>query len=186
VILWGDVMSASDLKLSYKLDRQDYWSGQMQILQQGPWRVVTIALGLWMVSALAASVWVMQTGPKGTVLELGIAALYGLMGLALMVAVIARGFGRFKLNRALAHAEGGPLAPTTIDISGTGIAWDDGASQTQFSWGAFDRVEVTDRLVLFYSSPVQAIMIPRRVLGDEEAMLAFVASARDNIRSARR
>ena len=179
-------MSASDLKLSYKLDRQDYWSGQVQILQQGAWQVVTVALGLWMVSVLAASVWVMQAGPTGSIVELGFAALYGLLGLALMIAVLSRSFGRFKLNRALAHAEGGPLAPTTIDISGAGIAWDDGASQTQFSWAAFDRVEVTDRLVLFYSSPVQAIMIPRRVLGDEEAMLAFVASARDNISTARR
>lgn len=174
------------MKLSYKLDRQDYWSGQVQILQQGAWKVVTIALGLWMVSVLAASIWIMQTGPTGTILELGFASLYALIGLALMIAVISRGFGRFRLNRALAHAEGGPLAPTTIDVGPTGIAWDDGASQTQFSWGAFERVEVTDRLVLFYSSPVQAIMIPRRVLGDEEAMLAFVASARDNIKSARR
>lgn len=179
-------MSTADLKLSYKLTRDDYWSAQVRILRQGPWRVVTISLGLWMISALAASTWVMQMNPTGTPVALAFAGLYGLLGLTLFAAVVLRFIGRFKLNRALAHSDGGPLAPTTIEVGAEGVNWNDGASQTWYTWSAFERIEVTEKLILLYSSPVHAIMIPRRVLGGEEAMLNFVGSTREKIISAQR
>lgn len=179
-------MSQADLKLSYKLNRDDYWAAQVRILRQGPWRVVTIALGLWMISILAGSFYVMQVGPKWTIVEIVYLALYGALGLTLFAAIVMRFVGRFKLNRALSHSGTGPLAPTTIDVGAEGISWADGTVQTWYTWGAFERIEVTDRLILFYSSPVQAIMIPRRVFGGEEAMLGFVASAREKIIAAQR
>ena len=179
-------MSTADLKLSYKLTRDDYWSAQIRILRQGPWRVVTISLGLWMISALAGSVYVMQASPTGTPIEIAFAALYAILGLTLFAAVLMRFIGRFRLNRELVRSDGGPLAPTTIEVGAEGVNWHDGASQTWYTWGAFERIEVTEKLVLLYSSPVHAIMIPRRVLGGEEAMLNFVGSARENIISAQR
>lgn len=179
-------MSTADLKLSYKLTRDDYWSAQIRILRQGPWRVVTISLGFWMMSVLAASVWVMQSGYQGTLIEMTFAGLYAILGLTLLAAVLMRFIGRFRLNRELVQSDGGPLAPTTIEVGAEGINWQDGASQTWFTWSAFERIEVTEKLILLYSSPVHAIMIPRRVLGGEEAMLSFVGSARENIISAQR
>lgn len=179
-------MSEADLKLSYKLSRDDYWAAQVRILRQGPWRIVTIALGLWMMATLAGSFYVMQAGPKWSIAAIGYVALYGILGLTLFIAVVMRLVGRFNLNRALGLADGGPLAPTTIEVGSEGISWHDGTVQTWYTWSAFERIEVTDRLILFYSSPVQAIMIPRRIFGGEEAMLAFVASARENIIAAQR
>lgn len=177
-------MSEAGLKLGYKLNRDDYWSAQVRILRQGPWRAVTIALGLWMISILVGSFYVMQTGPKWTLVGSVYAALYGALGLTLLAAGVMRFVGRFKLNRALRHSDAGPLAPTTLDVGAEGISWADGTTQTRYAWSAIERVEVTGRLVLLYSSPVQAIMIPRRVFGGDEAMLAFVASARENISAA--
>lgn len=179
-------MGEADLKLSYKLNRDDYWAAQVRILRQGPWRIVTIALGFWMVATLTGSFYVMQSDPKWSPVAIGYLALYGLLGLTLFAAVAVRFVGRFSLNRALHHADGGPLAPTTIEVGAEGISWHDGSIQTWYTWSAFERIEVTDRLILFYSSPVQAIMIPRRIFGGEEAMLAFVASARENIIAAQR
>ncbi len=179
-------MSEADLKLSYKLNRDDYWAAQVRILRQGPWRIVSIAFGVWMMATLAGSFYVMQAGPKWTMAAIGYLALHGILGLTLLTAVVMQFVGRFSLNRALHHADGGPLAPTTIEVGAEGISWHDGIIQTWYTWSAFERIEVTDRLILFYSSPVHAIMIPRRIFGGEEAMLAFVGSAREKIIAAQR
>lgn len=179
-------MSEADLKLSYKLNRDDYWAAQGRILRQGPWRAVSIAFGIWMISVLAGSFYVMQADLNWAVLEIAYVALTAILGLTLFVAVVMRFFSRFKMNRDLKHSDAGPLAPTTIEVGAEGISWQDGTIQTWYTWSAFERIEVTDKLILFYSSPVQAIMIPRRVLGGEEAMLSFVASARERIITAQR
>jgi YcxB-like protein len=183
---WGRKMTNTDLTLSYKLDRDDYWAALAKINRQSSWRVVGVGFGVWMILGFVGSFYILQAGFKASPLELATLSIYGLLGLTLLAALILRFASRFSLNRALASSEAGPLAQNTLGIGAEGISWEDGNTKIWYNWGAFERIEVTDRLVLLYSSPVQAIMIPRRVLGDEESMGNFVASAREHIIAAQR
>lgn len=182
----GGIMSDVELKLSYRLDKAEYWEALNRINRQASWKVVGIAFGVWFISAFVGSFYLMQLGLTWSPMQIATIALFGLLGLVLLVAVLMRLISRMSLSRALSSADAGPLAPNILEVGAQGIAWEDGNTKTWYNWAAFERIEVTDRLVLLYSSPVQAIMIPRHVFGTDESMTTFVGRARQAIIEAQR
>lgn len=179
-------MSETELRLSYKLEKADYWSALNKINRQASWKVVGIAFGVWFITAFVGSFYLMQGGIKWTPLEMGTVGLFGLLGLVMLVALCMRLFARFSLNRALSGSDAGPLQPSVLEVGAHGLSLEDNNTKTMYNWAAFERIEVTDRLVLLYFSPVEAIMIPRHVLGGDESMASFVGRAREHIMNAQR
>ena len=182
----GVVMSESELRLSYKLEKADYWAALNKINRQASWKVVGIAFGVWFLTAFVGSFYLMQDGFKGAPLEMGTIGLFGLLGLMMLVALCMRLLARLQLNRALSGSDAGPLQPSVLEVGADGMSLEDNNTKTMYNWAAFERIEVTDRLVLLYFSPVEAIMIPRHVLGGDDSMTSFVARAREHIMTAQR
>jgi hypothetical protein len=65
------------------------------------------------------------------------------------------------------------MRPMSFEIGATGLSTDDGLSNSWYDWKAFERVELTADSVLLVLDPLRAVIVPRRVLGDQENVLKF-------------
>lgn len=65
------------------------------------------------------------------------------------------------------------LRPISFEIGATGLSTDDGLSKSWHDWKAFEGVEVTDDSVLLILDPLRSVIVPRRVLGEEENVEKF-------------
>ena len=65
------------------------------------------------------------------------------------------------------------MRPLSFEIGATGLSTDDGLSNSWYDWKAFERVELTADSVLLVLDPLRAVIVPRRVLGDQENVQKF-------------
>ncbi len=181
-------MAEPALKLSFKFQQDDFRSFFRQTNRSshsvGYLIVSTLILLLFLAGFVFASGSIL-TGfsTDATMMYASLAVLsLAMIGIYLMIARWLR--TRFQIRTLKGHNN--LLRPISFEIATNGISTDDGLTKAWYDWKAFEGVEITDDAVLLFLDPVRAVIVPRRVLGDESKVKSFKANIDSMIAAAQR
>lgn len=181
-------MAEPALKLSFKFQQDDFRSFFRQTNRSSHSAGYVVVSTLILLIFLALFVY--ATGAILSGFTTDATMMYGVLGVFALTMVgiyfvITRWLrGKFQIRTLKGHDN--LLRPVSFEIATDGISTDDGLTKAWYDWKAFEGVEITDDAVLLFLDPVRAVIVPRRVLGDESKVASFKANIDSMIAAARR
>ncbi|TNE41414.1 MAG: YcxB family protein [Alphaproteobacteria bacterium] len=167
-------MSEPSLKLSFKLKGEDF-RGYIKKSDKNARSVSYLLLAFLFFLAMVALYLFVLTNIQ--TIDMDNLTRYGaLVSLTLVMSGLYIMVSRW-LKRVLQARRVGKnpavLRPISFEIGATGLSTDDGLSKSWYDWKAFEGVEITDDSVLLILDPLRSVIVPRRVLGDDENVQKF-------------
>lgn len=180
-------MSEPALKLSFRLKGDDF-RGFIKETDKST-RSFTYILFAFVLFALTVAIY-LYTINYVQQIEMARTTSYGILAaqtllLAGLYLIMTRWLRRALQGRRV-RKNPSLMRPMSFEIGAAGLSTDDGLSKSTYHWKAFERVEVTSDSVLMILDPLRAVIVPRRVLGDDENVEKFKSHIEAFISAARR
>jgi hypothetical protein len=167
-------MAEPALKLSFKLSGKDYKGFFKQADRSSRSGLYVVLATLLFAATLALYFYVSKflaapklDNPTAIIMTGGVIAL-----LLCAYLFLTRGLRRFFQARKVSRLDSA-MQPMSFEIGAEGLTAEDGLSKAWYSWKAISRVDITKDSVVLSLDPLRSVIIPRRVLGDEERVKDF-------------
>jgi len=167
-------MADPALRLSFKLSGKDFKGFFKQADKSSRSGIYVILAALLLAAILALYLFVADflaelKVDKVTGLVILVALIAGLLSLYLF---LTRGLRRSLQTRRVARHDGS-MRPISFEIGASGLTTEDGLSKSWYDWKAIERVDITKDSVVLTLDPLRSVIIPRRVLGDDDKVKDF-------------
>lgn len=167
-------MAEPALKLSFKLSGNDFKGFFKQADKNARSGLYVILAVLLLVATLALYLFVADFLDQLKVDELtGMIVLVVLIGSLLSLYLFLSRRLRRSLQARKLGRHNGSMRPISFEIGAEGITMEDGLSKSWYHWKAIERVDITKDSVVMTLDPSRAVIIPRRVLGDQDKVKDF-------------